>query len=65
MTTNVPLGPVGQILVDKRNRITGECVRFFWPQSGRPYEFLVRLKTSSGLIHEAPFCLVENRRGTK
>lgn len=58
-TSNVPLGPVGHILVDKESGVVGKCVHFFWPQSGRPTGFSVKLKTATGVIHEAPFFSVK------
>ena len=57
--SNVPLGPLGQILVAKESGVIGRCVASFWPLSGAPNEISVRLRTSTGAIHELPLFSVK------
>jgi hypothetical protein len=52
--SNVPLGPLGQILVAKESGVVGRCVASFWPLSGAPNEISVRMRTSTGAIYEVP-----------
>jgi len=50
--TNVPLGPLGKILVVTESGIVGRCVGTFWPASGAFGEITVDLRTSDGAVHK-------------
>lgn len=58
-TDKVPLGPLGQIFVAKKNGVIGICVASYWPLSGAFNEISVRLRTSTGAIYDLPLILVK------
>lgn len=58
-TSNVPLGPLGQIFEIKESGVIGKCVASFWPISGALNEISIKLRTSVGAIYEVPLFLVK------
>ena len=56
--TNVPLGPLGKILVVTESGIVGRCVGTFWPASGKFGEITVDLRTPEGAVHKVPLISV-------
>ena len=53
--TSVPLGPLGRIVSAADGQIIGKCVGTFWPFSGSLNQISLKLRTSTGAIHEVPF----------
>ena len=57
--SNIPLGPIGQILVVHESGVVGRCIGAFWPFS-RFAGFTVKLQTTNGGILELPLTSVRD-----